>query len=227
MKTYGQNMYKADNGKHFVLTAKGKTEVASYRNRTVGEPINFGYSDEYCAYIRDVDNGYVEEVDDPEWVILPGYKVVYDHKGYQICAGNPIVFHDLEMAERMRDNFNARSWRLNEPKAYVINATYEGKRPKPCHEYNGQIVYNDDYWFGDVGRPGDLVEEEIAEWIANCVPPKSYSANYIQCGEPSSTKVEGNTYATFVKVAEGIWKYCGNCLKGEREENGTDIPYVA
>ena len=30
--------YDADKGKHFVLTEKGKAEVATFRNMTVGEP---------------------------------------------------------------------------------------------------------------------------------------------------------------------------------------------
>ena len=34
------NWYKADNGKHFVLTEKGKKECASYKHKTVGEPVD-------------------------------------------------------------------------------------------------------------------------------------------------------------------------------------------
>ena len=32
--------YRADNGKHFVLTEKGKAECASYSYKTVGEPVD-------------------------------------------------------------------------------------------------------------------------------------------------------------------------------------------
>lgn len=33
------NWYKADKGKHFVLTEKGKEECASYKHKTVGEVV--------------------------------------------------------------------------------------------------------------------------------------------------------------------------------------------
>lgn len=222
------NYYKATKGKHFVLTEKGVTEVASYSHYKVGESLDYGYSDEYCAYHRDVEMGYVIEVDDPTWVTLPGYKAVYDiHKGgetYTICVGNPFIYHDKEMAELAVKDFDKQPWRGKE-KGYVIEAVYEGKMPKPCREHNGKRVFNMDYW--SYNRPiGSLVEEEIAMNAANCVPPRNFRSGYIQCGEPYGSMKEGFTYATFVKVVDGIWEWRGNCLAGEKEENGTPIPYV-
>ena len=234
MKTYNEHLYKADNGKKFVLTAKGKSEVASYRHYEVGDTIEFGSSDKKYGYIHDVDNGYIEEVDDPDYVVAPGYRAIYDYKGYQLPAGNPYVFFSAEMAQRMADHFNKRPWRkADDPKAYVIPATYEGNRPRELRMYEGKPVYNDDWWFGDIGEVGDLVEWEIVDWMGNCVPPASYGNNFIQCGEPYSSRFDDNTgkyrstYSTFKRIAEDVWMYCGNCFRGEDVERGAEPVYVA
>lgn len=232
MRTYNEHLYKADNGNKFVLTAKGKENVASYRQYEVGETIDFGYADSRYAYINDVDNGYIEEVSDPDWVVGPGYKAVYDYAGHQICAENPYVFFSKEMAKRMCESFNNRPWN-RDTKAYVIEATYEGKRPKELRYYEGKPVYNEDWWFGDIGRVGDLVEWEIADYAGQCVPPASYGNNFIQCGEPYSSKLDENTgkyrstYSTFKRIAEDVWMYCGNCFVGEDTERGRELPYVS
>lgn len=220
--------YKATKGKHFVLTEKGVTEVASYRHYKVGEPLDYGYSGEYCVSHRDVEEGYVIEENDPTWVTLPGYRAVYDiHKDgktYTFDVGNHQIYHDKEMAELAVKEFDKRPW-MEGRKGYVIDAVYEGKMPKKCREYNGKRVLNMDYWSYD--RPiGSLVEEDIVMEAANCVPPRNFSNGYIQCGEPHSTKKEGNTYATFVRVNDNIWEWKGNCLAGKEEESGTAIPYV-
>ena len=197
------------------------TECASYRHYKVGDVSSgFGYDDEYHAFYRDVENGYVIEVEDPSWVTLPGYRAVYDiHKNgetYVFDTCNPIIYHDKEMAECAVEEFNNRPWHSG-IKAYIIDATYEGKAPKPCREVNGKRIFNDDYW--SYNRPtGSLVEEKIAMDLADCVPPKTFTRDFIQCGEPNSSTPEGMTYATFVKVADGIWEWRGNCLKGKRKE---------
>lgn len=224
MKKYGDNMYKADKGKHFVLTSLGKEQVASYRHMEVGEPIDYAYADEYHAYCNDVDDGYIAELEDPNWVTLPGYKAVYDHKGYQLPCGNPYVYHCKEMAERMAKHFNEQPWRYGEV-GYVVDAVYEGKKPREQRTYNGKTVYNSDYWFGDVGEVGDYVEQEIADWFLNCLPPRTWTTNMIQVGEPYSSVKEGTTYATLVRVTDDIWEYKGACLRGTTNQ-GTPIPYV-
>ena len=137
------------------------------------------------------------------------------------------------MAERQAEAFNNRPWRLDsDEKAYVVETIYEGKCPKPCREYNGKIVYNEDWWFGEIGKPGDLVEESIAEWIGNCVPPVAYGRDYIQCGEPSDSRFDDkankykSTWATFKRIADDVWEYCGDCFKGEDRPRGKSIPIV-
>ena len=94
------NFYKADKGKHFVLTEKGK-EWASYKNYEVGKPIDEDDTYGICTMIED---GALEEVVDTEWIVKPGYMVVRDYKGTQLPCGNGIVFPDKQMAERYRDN---------------------------------------------------------------------------------------------------------------------------
>ena len=43
------NWYKADKGKHFVHTEKGKKECAGYKNKTVGKIEWFqGFEEIYC-----------------------------------------------------------------------------------------------------------------------------------------------------------------------------------
>lgn len=229
MKKYGDNMVKADKGKRFVLTEKGIAEVKSYAHFGVGNPIDFGYADEYCVYNDDILNGYLVEVDDPNWVTLPGYKAVYDiikdGKTYQLPAGNGNeIFFDRAMAERRIREFNSKPWN-RDTKAYIIDAVYEGKAPRICRTYNGKTVYNSDWWFGDIGEVGDYVEQEIADWFANCVPPRTYTRNMIQCGEPDSSAKEGTLYGTLVRVANDIWEYKGACLKGTID-HGTPIPIV-
>ena len=231
MKPSGDYEYKADKGKHFVLTEKGK-EWASYRDYEVGKPID---EDDTYASKSMVDQGALIEVDDPDFVIKHGYRAVYDVKGdgkYIFDTCNPIVYPDREMAECAAKEFNNRPWRVNEPnKAYVIDAIYEGKRPKQCREYNGKTVYNSDYW--SFNRPiGSLVEENIVWDMINCVPPKCMRSDCMQCGEPAGTRQDEttgkwkNTYSTFKKVAEGIYEYCGDCFKGENVQHGNEPVYV-
>lgn len=220
MQKCGEYGYRADKGMHFVATEVAK-EWASYRNCVVGEPLD---SDDTFAVKSMVEQGAVKEVPDPEWVTLPGYKVVYDYKGNQLCCGNPCVYHNREMAEAVIKNYQSYPWFNHEP--YIIDAVYEGKRPKECRKVDGLVIYNRDYWTYN-REPGCYVEEEIAMDCANCVPPRTYRSGMIQCGEVAGGFREGETYATFIKVADGIWKWCGNCFAGESETaKGTPIPYV-
>lgn len=214
--------YRADKGKHFVLTEEGRQNCASYRNLEIGKPVD-EYETEAVGWA--VDKGYVIEVADPNWIVQKGYRAVYDHCGHQLPCGNPTVFHHKWMAERAVKEFNERPWNRECDKAYVIEAAYEGKRPRPCRKYNGKTVYNSDWWWGDIGKVGDYVDQEIADWFLNCVPPKTYTSSMIQCGEPSGSRKEGMTYGTLVRVTKDVWEYMGDCLKGTTK-HGTPIPIV-
>ena len=208
--------YQADKGKHFVLTEKGKAEVASFRDMTVGKP-----TDEYDteAVQWSVDSGYEIEIDIPNWTKKTGYEVVYDHKGYTLTAGNPVIFPERILAEKYMKHHKNNVYRDCE--LYIREAIYEGRALEPCREYNGKQVYNQSWYFGtDALKVGDLVEQEIVSDLMDSLPPVCMRSDCSQIGEPASHKEDANgnykaTYTTFKKVAEGIWEYCGNCFRGE------------
>ncbi len=56
--------YKADKGKHFVLTEKRQKECMSYKYKTVGKPVD---EHDYEAVEWSIDKGYVIETDIPGW----------------------------------------------------------------------------------------------------------------------------------------------------------------
>lgn len=103
------NWYKADKGKRFVLTEKGKKECANYRNKTVGEPVD---EYDYEATKWSVDKGYVIETDIPGWTKgLKGYEVVYYHEGkYRLSAGNPQIFPTRKAAEVYKKHYESYPW---------------------------------------------------------------------------------------------------------------------
>lgn len=214
--TLRNGWYIADKGKHFVLTEKGKIEVASFRDMTVGEPTS-EYDIEAVHW--SVDSGYEIEVAISDWIVKEGYEVVYDYKGYTLTAGNPIVFPERILAEKYMENYKSHPWFHHE--LYIRETIYEGKSLTPCREYNGKQVYNSSWYYGiDALNVGDLVEQNIVDELMDCLPPACMRSDCSQLGEPASHKEDasGNykaTYTTFKKVAEGIWEYCGDCFRGE------------
>lgn len=216
MRLRRDGWYDADKGKHFVLTEKGKAEVATFRNMTVGEPTS-DYDTQAVHW--SVESGYEIEVNIPDWIVTIGYKVVYDHNGYEISAGNTMIFPERILAEKyMRHHKNGV---YHDCDLYITETTYEGRALKPCREHNGKQVYNMSWYYGcDTLEVGDLVEQEIVDDIINCIMPACMRSDCVQLGEPSSHKEDENgnykvTYATFKRVAEGIWEYCGDCFRGE------------
>ena len=51
-------------------------------------------------------------------------------------------------------------------------------------------------------------------------------------GEPISDRFDPDnhrwraTYETFTKVAENVWRYCGDCFRGEIAQRGKPLVYV-
>ena len=227
MRLRNDGWYRADEGKHFVLTEKGKNEVASYRNGTVGEPVD---EYDYEAVGWAVDEGYLIEVDIPDWCTMIGYQVVYNHKGYELTAGNPTIFPTKEIAETYKKNYESRPWFHDE--LYIKEVEYQSKALIPCREYEGKTVFNKNYYSGtDALAIGDLVEEEIVNDLMDCLPPACMRSDCSQCGEPANHKIDDDgktraTYSTFKKVADGIWEYCGCCFRGENVERGIELSYV-
>lgn len=210
--------FRADKGKHFVLTETGKNECASYKFGTVGEPVD-EYDDEAVQWA--VEKGYVIEVDIPDWVVTTGYEVVYDNKGYTLHAGNPIVFPNCELAEKYKKHYEEHLWMDHE--LYIREATYEGRALNECREYNGKKVYGTNWYYGiNALDIGDLVEEEVVNTLVDMLPPACMRSDCTQLGEPSSHRtdehgVTKSTFATFKKVADKTWEYCGDCFRGENE----------
>ena len=227
MYLINENWYKADNGKHFVLTERGEKECASYKSKKIGEPVQ-DYDTEAVRW--SVEKGYVIEIDIPNWITKVGYEVVYDHCGYTLPVGNPIVFPIKELAEKYLNNYNKKPW-MNK-NLYIKEAVYEGKELSDCNKYNGKIVYNED-WVLDINclNVGDYVVKEFVDDLIDTVPPACLRNDCIQCGEPASIMQDelGNsfyTYTTFKKVKDNVWEYCGECPMGKNKIEGKEIIYV-
>lgn len=60
---------------------------------------------------------------------------------------------------------------------------------------------------------GDSVDEEMADYFVNVLPPATMSGILIQVGEPVSEINGKNTFATLLKVGNQ-WVYQGNCFRG-------------
>ena len=61
---------------------------------------------------------------------------------------------------------------------------------------------------------GDVVDEEMADYFLNVLPPACWRADLIQIGEPYSHVNGRATYATLRKQ-NGEWVYAGHCHRGE------------
>ena len=215
MRLLSDGWYEADEGNYFVLTEKGKQEWASFRHKKVGEPIDSDPYDQKRATRWMVEGGAVEEVADPDWVVMPAYKVVYYHKGHELNVLNgSTVIIDKEIAERIKNNYPKKHpWFEHE--LHVVNGTYKGKRPKPCREHNEKRVFNWDYWHYDAAEIGDLVEEKIVWDGINAVPPACMDSDCMQIGEVADFIDGKNVYETFSRVTDDIFEYKGLCWRGE------------
>lgn len=224
MRKYADWGYKADEGKHFVLTEKGKAEWASYKHKEAGKPVN---ENDLTASRHEVETGCLIEVDDPNWIECSGFRVVYDHEGHQLPVGNAIVFPAMELAERYMQSYK----RLMNPskKMYIIETVYKGKRLKERREFNGKPVFNKSWWLsGDIFQIGDYVDEEIVNDIIDALPPACMRSDCSQLGEPYSDCYDERTgkwratYMTFKRVGKDTWEYCGHCFRGENVEPKTE-----
>ena len=73
--------------------------------------------------------------------------------------------------------------------------------------------------------------EDMVNDFMDMLPPACWRSDCAQIGEPSSHRIDENgngkaTYATFKRIAEGIWEYCGDCFRGENVKRGKELPYV-
>lgn len=223
------NWYKADKGKHFVLTEKGKEECASYKHKTVGESVD---EYDYEATEWSVDKGYVIETDIPGWIKgLKGYEVVYYHKGkYRLSAGNPQIFPTRKAAEVYKKHYASYTW-FNDT-LVIEEVEYDGVPLSESKMYNGKEIVDKEHYFGlDAHEVGEYFAEDMIDSFMDLLPPACMRSDCSQIGEPCSSRIDENgecrtTYSTFKKVDDGIWEYCGDCFRGENYMHGKDIPYV-
>jgi hypothetical protein len=80
----------------------------------------------------------------------------------------------------------------------------------------------------DYCKPGDEVDEEMADHFLNCLPPAYWTSQIIQCGEPVDSVFDENgkmrnTYTTFEKMPDGKWYYRGDCIKGETVKKSSKL----
>ena len=77
------------------------------------------------------------------------------------------------------------------------------------------------HYFGlDACESGEYFSNELVHEFMDQLPPACIGSSYFQMGEPvSHEEYNGRlrtTYATFNRISEGVWEYCGNCFKGEK-----------
>ena len=89
--------------------------------------------------------------------------------------------------------------------------------------YHGKKVCNME-WYCGIGalEIGDLVDASIVDQIINCLPPACMRSDCTQLGEPTDHRMDKGqlkpVFATFRKVEDNIWKFCGSCFQGENVE---------
>lgn len=77
-------------------------------------------------------------------------------------------------------------------------------------------------------KPGELVDEGVADYFLDILPPRTMKKGYFQVGEPHNHAVNPETmqscgtYATFVRAGGGMWEYKGHCFpNGLTRQNAT------
>ena len=219
--------YIADNGKHFILTEKGKEECASFKHKVIGEPVD-EYDTESVAWA--VDSGYVIEVDIPGWTTLKGYQVVYYYNENRLFAGNKETFPTKKIAEIYKKNYESYSWMDHE--LCIEEVEYEGVPLSKSKIFNGKEVIDKEHYFGlNACEIGDYFTEDMIDSFMNMLPPAFQRSDCFQIGDPVSCRNDESghgrtTYDTFKKVFDNIWEYCGDCFLGENIKRGTEMPYV-
>lgn len=149
------------------------------------------------------------------------YDSEFRHLVAELFIGNSWTFENKQIKDR------------NEYEHLIKGDLSEYRKPiEYPTEYNGQKVYGMKDWnkgFDEQFKPGELFTSEIAEYFLDVLPPACWSSTFVQVGEPHDHRKDkdGNfksTYATFEAVkgtindVDSVWKYCGNCFKGEHEE---------
>ncbi|MHB2008602.1 MAG: hypothetical protein ACYCOX_11205 [Acidobacteriaceae bacterium] len=62
---------------------------------------------------------------------------------------------------------------------------------------------------------GDVVDQEMADYFVNVLPPAFMSGLLVQIGEPVNDVAGRPTFATLQRNSARQWVYAGNCYCGE------------
>lgn len=149
------------------------------------------------------------------------YQIVYDYNGHQISTmnGSDDWIPTKEIAEKLLKRRQQKPFFMGK-KLYLV----ERNNPTPYPEmkmYNGKPVYEYPYLYWDALDVGDYVSAEVANDIAECVPPRMYRCGIVQCGEPHSSELDKTvnkhrqTYLTLRKINKDVWEFVGFCFGGE------------
>jgi hypothetical protein len=149
---------------------------------------------------------------------LIGYEVVYYHKGYRLYAGNKHRFPMKEAAVNYKNYYE--SHRLGE-NLIIEDVEYEGEPLNESKLYDGKPIVDMEHYYGLAAhKVGDYFADDVVDMLVNMLPPIRLLQQCTQIGEPISMKKNSDncfkaTYATFKRIAGGIWEYCGECFAGE------------
>lgn len=152
---------------------------------------------------------------------LTGFEVVYYHKNSRLYAGNKMTFPVRKAAETYKKHYAARPYFDAELK--IEEVAYQGIPLPQYRLFNEKEVIDKDHYFGmDACEPGDYFTDGVVEMLINMLPPACMRQNCTQIGGAYAHKCDSHgkckpTFATFEKITENIWRYCGTCFYGETE----------
>lgn len=160
------------------------------------------------------------------------YRVVYNHKGYTIEAGQNRWIPSKEIAEKILKHKQNKSYFRDTVLYLEERERTEPLNNKPCRTYEGKTVYNEDWLYFDALEIGDYVESKVIDNFMDMLLPACMRFDCFQIGEAANTRIDVNgkaryTYETFKYIDDDVWEYCGDCFRDENVKRGKEIPYVS
>lgn len=152
---------------------------------------------------------------------LTGFEVVYYYKNLRLYAGNKMIFPVRKPAEIYKKHYAERPYFDAELKIEEIE--YQGIPLPPYQIFNKKEVIDKDHYFGmDACESGDYFTDNVVDMLINMLPPACLRQNCTQIGGAYDHKYDKHgrykpTFATFEKITDKIWRYCGLCFYGENE----------
>lgn len=84
---------------------------------------------------------------------------------------------------------------------------------KTCQQWQESGLYMDKFY-----RVGDVVEQELYDYLLEVLPPASFGRNHVQCGEPADHKGKDGRprFTTVARLGEySPWIYLGDRERGD------------